>query len=568
MLISWFGDERMNFDRRHFLGATLAAARAGPTRAGPASAGTKRRIVRVEGGLLAGTEQDGVFLLKGVPFAAPPVGPLRFRPPQPVARWRGVRDASRFALAPVQADPPMGRSALDYLGAERGEDCLYLNIWAPAAPGPHPVFVWIHGGGNEGGAASAPPADGASFARSGVICITVAYRTGILGFLELGELLGPDYRGSAANGLKDIIAALQWVRRNISSLGGDPARVTVGGESAGGKNVCALIACPAAKGLFSAAIVQSGGETIHDRARAHAVAALAGAAIREGGGRERDLLTMPPERIVALQAEIKQRFDRPFPFRAVVDGTFLPQNPIAAISAGSAAGIRLLIGTNRDESILFVRPQMVDKPLVQAELTNMDVADAQPVFERYRAAYPALSPLQLRVRFLTAEEYWLPSMRIALGQSASATAPVYAYRFDLAAAGGPFAGWAAHVSEMPYMWNQLDHPAMAGFIGRPDAQRRAVAAQMHARWVSFIRGGAPDAAEALDWPDFRKDEALLVIDGSSRVAKLDRAELALWADADHIISMRCPIRASSPDQVVSSAPRARGATVTECLMTS
>lgn len=516
-------------NRRHFLGTSLAVVLAGPGMAAGAPAAPKRRIVRVREGLLEGTEADGVLSLKGVPFAAPPVGPLRFRPPQPARAWKGTREASRFALAPVQSDPPMG-SALEWLGAERGEDCLYLNIWAPTAPGPHPVFVWIHGGGNEGGAASQPPADGSSFARNGIVCVTVGYRTGILGFLELSELLGPEYRGSAANGLKDMVAALQWVRANIAAVGGDPERVTVGGESAGGKNVVSLLACPSARGLFGAAIVQSGAETIHRPDAALAVAALAGAAIREGGGAPHDLLTMTPAAILAVQTMLKQRCSRPFPFRAVVDGEFLPLGPIEAMRAGAAADVRLMIGTNRDESIAFANLQMVGKPLAQAELTNMDVADALPVFERYRAAYPALSPLQLRVRFLTAEEYWLSSMRIAFAHRASGNTSTYVYRFDLPAAAGPFAGWAAHATETPYMWNQRDMPTIVRFLGPADGPMREVAAGMHARWSAFIAGGAPNGGDGPEWPAFEENDAMLRIDRVSMPSGLDRAELDLWPE--------------------------------------
>jgi len=507
--------------RRSFLAGMASFALAGASFAqNPAPAPARPRTVRVREGLLGGTEADGVLILKGVPYAEPPIGPLRFRAPRPPLRWSGVRNAMRFGRAPIQGG---GDVSLAYLGAERGEDCLYLNIWAPAGRGPHPVFVWIHGGGNEGGAASQPLFDGARFARDGIVCVTIGFRVGMLGFLELGELIGPAWRGSAANGLRDIVAALKWVRDNIAAVGGDPGRVTLGGESAGGKNVCSLMASPQARGLFQSAIVQSGGETIHRPEAALAIARMVDETIMAEGGKPADLVTMPPERIVALQMAIRRRYDRPFPFRAVVDGDFLPQAPIAAITGGSAANIRLLIGTNRDESILFTdRSANPARPLGQNELTNMDLSSALPVFRRYEAAYPELSPLARRVRFVTAEEYWIPSMRIAEGHRRTAgPGRTFVYRFDRTAPAGQFAGWAPHASELPYVWNMPDNPAMATLFGPTDAQRRALAADMHGRWVRFISGDDP-------WQAFNDRGAMLIFDDPVKPAEIDSAELALW----------------------------------------
>jgi para-nitrobenzyl esterase len=517
------------FGRREFLVMAAALTASGPAGA-QAAAPARGRVVRVREGVLAGSEAGGIVSFRGVPYAAPPVGPLRFKPPAPAIPWQGIRAATRFGPAPIQINQS-GVPALDYLGAPRAEDCLQLNIWAPARAGPHPVLVWIHGGANEAGAASQPLYNGANFARAGLVCVTVGFRLGMFGFLELGELLGPSYRGSANNGLRDIVAALRWVRDNIRAFGGDPRRVTLVGESAGAKNVCSLIASPWARGLFQTAIVQSGGETVHRPEAALAAARIVAESIVAQGGQPSQIHAMPGQQLMRLQAELRRRFDRPFPFRAVVDGEFLPEPPVAAITAGAARGLRLLIGTNRDESILFTNPAAAERPLAQSELANLDLAAALPVQRRYEAAFADLLPLERRVRFLTAEEYWHASMRIAIAHQASGAAETYVYRFDMPSTMGPVAGWAAHGAELPYMWNMPDDRMMTRIYGPMDAPRRALAADMNLRWARFARGEAPNLPGAVPWPRFTQARELLRFGERVEAAPLDAAELALWDEA-------------------------------------
>lgn len=514
--------------RREFLAMGAALTASGPA-AAQAGAPPPRRVVRVREGLLAGSEAGGIVFFKGVPYAAPPMGPLRFKPPVPALGWQGIRPATRFGSAPLQLNQS-GVPTLDYLGAPRAENCLLLNIWAPSGPGPHPVIVWIHGGANETGAASQPLYDGASFAKAGLVCVTVGFRLGVFGFLELGELLGPSFRGSANNGLRDIVAALRWVRDNIRAFGGDPRRVTLAGESAGAKNVCSLMASPWARGLFHSAIVQSGGETVHRPETALAAARIVAEAVAAQGGQPSQIHAMPAAHLMRLQAELRRRFDRPFPFRAVVDGEFLPERPVAAIAAGAGRGLRLLIGTNRDESILFTNSAAAERPLAQSELANLDLAAALPVHRRYESAYGDLLPLERRVRFLTAEEYWHASMRIAIGHQASGAAETYVYRFDMPSALGPVAGWAAHGADLAYMWNRPDDPLMKRIYGPMDAPRRALAADMNLRWARFARGEAPNLPGAVPWPRFGERRDLLRLGERIEAAPLDAAELALWEE--------------------------------------
>ncbi len=527
--------------RRQFI-ATTSLAAAGLTVPGcstPRSAAqevtpaaladaTGAGVVRVQQGLLKGVVQDGVLVLRGVPFATPPVGALRFRPPQPAAQWEGLRDAISNGPAAIQPDTTFTQSTDEYLGAKRSEDCLYLNIWAPVGSGPHPVFVWVHGGANEFGSATEPLFDGANFARRGVVCVNVSYRVGILGFLELGEILGPGYRGSSANGLKDIVAALGWVRDNIRAVGGDPARVTVGGESAGGRNVTTLLAAPSARGLFQSAIIESGGQAIHTLKAAQANARIVAESIEAKGGKPQDILALPPDAIVALQTELGKRFNRPSYNRAVVDGDFLPEAPLAAIAKGSAKHIRVLIGTNRDEMAIFTNAEAAGRPLAQSEMTHMELADAEPIYQKYAAAYPELSPLALRIRFLSAEEYWLTCMRVAQAHQRTVANNTWVYRFDRESASGPLAGWVAHGAELPFVWNYLDEPIYGRIFGPKNAIDQKIADEMHGRWVKFISGDAPDVPRAPSWPSFDDQEQILIFGENTKLGTLDKAELALW----------------------------------------
>jgi para-nitrobenzyl esterase len=453
---------------------------------------------------------------------------LRFRAPQAAAKWEGIRDATHNASSCVQPDSPL----TNLNGTERSEDCLYLNVWAPREAGNHPVFVWVHGGSNTVGSPSETIYDGTEFARRGVVVVDIAYRVGILGFLELDKILGPDYRGSASNGLKDITAALGWVRDNIHAVGnGDPTRVTLAGESAGGKNVTSLLGAPSARGLFQSVIIESGGQAIFSQEAARNIARIVAKTIEETGGAAKNLLTLPPERILALQDELEKRIDRRSPYRAVVGDDFLPEAPLAAIGKGAMKNVRLLIGTNRDEMAIFTQPEAAGTPLAQSEMANLDLASAEPIYRHYAAAYPTLPPLALRIRFLTAEEYWVPNMRIAQAhRQASAAGTTWVYRFDREASSGMFAGQVPHASELPYVWNNLDDPLYAQVLGPKDAVDRKIADEMHGRWISFIFGKTPDVPGSPSWPTFGRQDQILIFGDVTKAGKLDEAELALWPE--------------------------------------
>jgi para-nitrobenzyl esterase len=497
--------------RRATLGLLAASALAAPRIARGAT--TERAEIATRLGSVAGTVENGVRVFRGVPFAAPPIGTLRFRPPEPAPAWPGIRLAQAFAPAAIQPRGPVQ--------ADTSEDCLYLNIWAPAEGEGHPVLVWLHGGANVTGATRLPLFDGTALARDGVVFVSLAYRLGAFGFLELGSILGEDYAGSGCNGLRDQVQGLAWVRDNIAAFGGDPGRVTLAGQSAGAKDVCALLGTPAATPLFRRAIVESGsGQTVLTLGEAQGIATrLLQTAALQGLGDPAGLISAPAERLLAAEQEVIRTAARNFPFRPVVDGTFLPKLPVAAIAAGAAADIVLLLGTNRDESVLLIPPDAAAAPITQRQLSHLDLAAFAPVEAQYRTLLPALSPAELHWRLLSAEEYGIPTLRVAEGHVA-AGGQAWMYRYDLAPRSGRFAGHAVHGAEQ------------ASVFGLPTADTASDPRlpAIHEAWVRFIHGGPPAAEGLPDWPRFDTTRrATMILDSTSRIEDDPRApERQVW----------------------------------------
>ncbi len=423
----------------------------------PAFARQEEPLVQVKEGALRGSLDRGIRVFRGVPFAKPPVGELRFAAPGKPRGWTGVREATRNAAPPIQG------------GMQGSEDCLYLNIFAPQGSGPFPVLFWIHGGGNSGG--SAGGLDGRPFAEQGIIVVSAAYRLGALGYLELGPLLGEAYEGSGVNGIRDLVRGLEWVRDNIAQFGGDPKRVTIAGQSAGAKNVTALMASPAAKGLFARAIMQSGsGQTIHTRDSAHVV--TDGMLTALGIKREpQKLLSLPSGQILAGQQSLEGFYTYAFPFRPVLGSPFLPERPVDMVPGD----VPLLLGTARDESRTFCPPDRAGEPIKAYEIANIDFQHIPPMEARYRREFPDDSAYARRVRLLTAEEYWIPSVRFAEAHAARG-GKTWMYRFDHQP--DPNSPFAQHGAEMGYVW------------------RRQAGWTMHETWTAFIRGEDPE------WPEY------------------------------------------------------------------
>jgi para-nitrobenzyl esterase len=480
---------------------------------------TSRPFVETGCGPIVGRRSGQVNVFKGVPFARPPMGALRFRPPEPMARWSEPLDAAEFGASPLQPTVP-----LISLPGGTSEDCLTLNIWAPAdGTGPHPVMFSVYGGGNYIGSSSTT--DGARYAEQGLVFVSSNYRLGALGAMELGAV-DPAFAGSGLNGLRDIIAALTWVRDNITAFGGDPRAVTVIGISAGGKNQCALAAMPSARGLFKRmTILSGGGHTVFRSAEEAAPVArgvLAGLGL--GPTDVEGLIAAPAEAVLEAQTKAVASFPRGFPFRPTVDGELLPLRPIEAAQKGLTADLDIIVGTIRDEGALALPPAVAEKPFVSSQLGNLDLASAQALERKYEAILPTLSAADRRIRLLTAEEYWIPSVRFAEAH-ARAGGRVWMYRFDWASVTGPYAGYAPHGSESPFVYGG---PGLAG-LALPDDSKPA-ALRCHAMWAGWARTGQVRLEGAPDWPLYDEDRRLtLILDRENHIEADPRGdERRLW----------------------------------------
>jgi para-nitrobenzyl esterase len=504
--------------RRTFLAASLASL-ALPARHMFAS--TVPTLAHTSNGTLRGESANGVRVFRGIPFAQPPIGPLRFLPPLAAKPWKGERDASSFAAAPMQwADartPGEGPVVTS-------EDCLYLNVWAPDGKGPFPVFVWIHGGGFIAGHAFERMYDGSEFARQGIVCITVPYRLGVFGFLDLGPLFGPEYSGSANNALCDLIASLRWVQQNVASFGGDPDRVTIGGESAGAKLTDILMGVPSAQPLFHQMISESGGaERLWSKENSAAVSKGYGEVWKRQPGQGIPALkTADAGLLINAQHAFFEDWPQHFPLRSEIDGKLLPQLPVKTIASGSTQGKRLLIGTNRDESALFIGPRPKADPAPK-DLGNLPLEIFNQVFHRYKEIYPEMTDSQRRISALTAEEYWIPSIRVA-DAHLTGGGTTFMYLLDFTESSGRLSGFAYHSLDVPLVW---DHPHLDAANAQAEA---SLAKQVHLAWVAFIKGETPSAPGLPAWPKYNlATSPTMILDTQSSVEERPQeAELRLW----------------------------------------
>jgi para-nitrobenzyl esterase len=505
--------------RRRFLANSWLTACAFQTRALFALPPATTSIVRAPSGTLRGESRDGIRIFRGVPFAEPPVGPRRFLPAENVTPWKGERDATLFSAAPMQPTQ---------FEVPHSEDCLYLNIWAPEGSGPFPVFVWIHGGGFTGGHAFEPMYDGTEFAREGIISISVGYRLGVFGFLDYEPLLGAQYAGTANNALRDLMTALTWIQENIGAFGGDPARVTVGGQSAGAKLTGILMGIPSAQPLFHQMISESGGtERIWSRATSADISKGFGDIWRkQSDSPATGLKAAPGAALIQAQEQFMDTWPQHFPLRAEIDGTLIPRLPVETIASGSTHGKRMLIGTNREESAFFLGPHPASDTNA-SQLGNLNVAQFDEVYQQYKDVYPQLSIEQRRIRAATAEEYWVPSMRVVEAH-VQGGGSAYVYELEFEETSGRLEGNAYHSLEVGMVW---DHPHKQVANAASEA---TLGKQMHTAWSAFIRGETPAAAGLPAWPPYDGRSRATMIFGaqSSAESRVEEgpqaAELKLW----------------------------------------
>ncbi|HEX5162753.1 MAG TPA: carboxylesterase family protein [Steroidobacteraceae bacterium] len=465
-------------------------------------------VVSAPAGKASGEATGGVRVFKGIPYAQPPVGAMRWKAPLPAQKWKGTRDATQFGAACIQ---PKGRPDSIYFWSlpKTSEDCLFLNVWTPAQARNAPVFVWIHGGALSGGSGSEPLYDGTKLAERGIVVVTINYRLGPLGFLVHPALSAESRRNISGNyGLLDQIAALEWVKKNIGAFGGDAANVTIAGESAGALSVMYLMAAPSAHGLFHKAILQSSYMISAQELRTAGHDAYSGEAIgvwlqgKLGAGDLAGLRSMDAQQIVDGAAA--QGF---FPF-FVIDGRILPRQVVDVFDRGEQARVPVLAGFNSGEirSLRALAPPVpADAATYEKEIRERykDLADA------FLQLYPA-DNLQESIWATTRDSlYGWTAERLMTKQTALGL-PSFLYLFDHGYPAADEKGLHAfHASELPFVFGTADRtPPNWPKVPATDVEKNLSNAMLD-YWASFARSGVPAAAGQPSWPSYGKERAYL-----------------------------------------------------------
>ena len=475
--------------------------------------------VHVDSGDISGipTSTPGIYVFRGIPYAAPPAGKLRWRAPQPAAKWAGVRKMDQFQARCVQ---PVRSNPRETQGSE---DCLYLNVWTPAksAADKLPVMVWIHGGGFRDGTGAMLLHDGEELARKGVVLVTINYRLGVLGFLAHPELTGESDRNASGNyALMDAIASLQWVQRNIAALGGDPAKVTIFGQSAGSMAVNCLQASPLAKGLFRAVIGESGASfngMLNNGSLADAEAKGVKFAEAVGAKSLAELRAKPAAELITAT----------FTAGPNTDGYVLPEPPLALFQEGKQNRVPALVGSNSDEGSLFARGRMNAQQFV--EQAHQRFGDAAT---EYLKLYPANTDAQAaesRQRSATEESMGL-NVRLWAEAQAKAGFKAYVYYFTRMTPGGPPANISAdalrlgapHGEDLAYVFNNIGKTealrASDTFRNaQPEAYDLKLADVVSSYWVNFAKNLDPNGDGLPRWSPFGPTRSDLVMELGDKV---------------------------------------------------
>lgn len=460
-------------------------------------------VVKTDKGYIRGLTENNIPVFKGIPYAQPPVGSLRYMPPVAHTAWKDTLSTTGFGSSATQ---PEGKKVTGT------EDCLYLNLYTPAADNhKRAVVVWVHGGSMTNGSGSGM--NGHAFTdKDDIVTITINYRLGALGFLYMGDV-DKKYAQSGNLGLLDVIAALKWIHRNIAAFGGDPDRVTVMGESAGAKLLSAVMVAPASKGLYKQAILESGSVScIRDIATAKNER---GRLLKQLGltpGDARKLLTMPADSIIKAQGIICEGIGGNSQFGPVYDGVTIPEDGYKYAQSGKLAGIRAIIGSNENEGAAFTGPNAnysnanndIFKPLFQN--------DAPMAYAYYQRQLKTDSAYAAAVKTLTQYMYQMHSYRFAKALSTAGTSVwVYRYKYQNGKPPG-----ARHGDELHYIWG-----AEKILNSNDDAAKKQLARSLHGTWVAFIKTGNPNMSDAPQWPKYYSNtREVMVFDSTDSVVHL------------------------------------------------
>lgn len=471
-------------------------------------------IAETKCGKLEGTREEGLFVFKGIPYAAPPTGAFRWLPPRPVTPWQGVRPALESGPSAPQNKAAMSFMAGFDLDTPQSEDCLYLNVTSPGLDDSRrPVLVWIHGGAFNRGSGSSPSYTGNYLCKRGdAVLVTINYRLGALGFLHLDTLTGGRIPATGNEGLLDQIAALHWVRDNIAAFGGDPGNVTVFGESAGGMSIGCLLAMPQARGLFHKAILQSGSNTVKLLDEAIDVTRLFLSILGIGAEDVESLKAVSVERILNAQQKLGAKLSsKGSTLEPVVDGAILPDLPIDAVKHGSAENVAILVGSNLEEAKFMA--------MTNRNLTKVDDAGllkrwqqvlpgkiADRLIAGYRQAmakYGMANPSDMALALQTARQFRIPGIRIVEAQQ-SRNQPAYSYLFTWKSP-NPLLG-ACHALDVNFTFGVLN-PELNG--SGPAAEK--LAATIQNAWLAFARTGNPGCASIGEWPVYGRNRATMIL---------------------------------------------------------
>lgn len=491
-----------------------------------ASAQPAFNTVKTDAGLVSGTvgEDKIIHIFKGIPFAAPPVGEFRWKAPQPVKAWPGVKQCTEFAKSPIQGKPnEFGVYTREFLIKDEplSEDCLYLNVWTGAKQPTEKraVMVWIYGGGFVSGGTNVPIYDGEALAKKGIILVSVPYRVGILGFLAHPELTkeSPDH-SSGNYGLMDLLAALKWIKNNIAAFGGDPDNVTIAGQSAGSYGVNYLVASPLAKGYFNKAIAESGAHMLPGKGSGVSLAD----AEKEGVAAANELhaATLTDLRKLPAEELLKQNN-----FRPIIDGYFLPQVPSDIFAANKESQVPLLTGWNEDDAFMGTVKNAAD---YTAGITKRFGKNTPEVLKLYPGTTDTEAE-RSQIRMSRDQMFGVQNYSWINQQSAKNKAKVYVYRFTrrLPAADAFKKYGAFHTGEVAYVFNNLK------FLNRPfEPMDHQLAGTISSYWVNFVKTGNPNGYQLPVWPAFNNSTMQVMYLGEKPAAK----PLADKAALDFIVS--------------------------------